>query len=1057
MIPYDVILLFIFLSGATESSIKIGAAWLRLPKFYRGLQAFGYVDQITRAFDCLNPFVMNISKLLLLCTMLSHFLGCLFYGIAYLTSASLDECRSSGRSLSKFDFDVSNVESFHNHTILERSLSIAGNVNYRCVWNHTWIGDQMAKGAFGSKSDPGSISQQWLRAIYWGFMTILTIGFGDVSPTTLIETAFVFGCMFFAMTIRASLVSSIGNLVARDDTPAAKHMHLTDEIEIFMDFSNISEEIRKDVRGYIDYIFRRGQGFHKEDIIKDLPVTLRTELQHAEAFVVLRNNPIFSFARSDDKALEILHHLSLKISTLSLETGDAIVRKGEDMDTIYFLASRMDNIFVIKEDGGAEVTTVEWFGSELILKFCESVLKGDKDSSFPEIMPKWKETIVAAGSAEIFIITYKDFQQVLHNRRIFLSQLSGEVIEFKENSSNEKPSVLHMIRQLSRARTFSSSPLSLQSKSAQVMPDNSTKVMPDDNANMETKSNGSRLDQSNDKSENGWNANFGLVHFVPNSKVRDYWDAFHVLLIGYCCISAPLRVAFVSDMDPDEAQLWIHSDLLLIVIFGCDMILRLRFFYHLSPRYEVIQDAKKIMHQYMKTKMFTDLLATIPFELFANAAGASVTVQASLQLSRLFRIASYSEYVTAIESTLHRFKIRIRVDAKRVMYCFVVYLFAVHWVACGWVFLDKFVHDQSAIDSSIYKTNVSTACGGGKNSMFNTTGFASKLVLGSAKDKSDVIASFSNAPSNPIESWSTKDSENIWMQLSYSENCGHNVYTLYVRALHFATSTISTVGYGDIVPYSTGETVLAIVSSVIGVIFFAASVASFMMFFKYEDITGETGIVLWCNGLEKFLKQRLQLEEELRKKITVHYETIWRKYGCFDVDRLLSDFSASLRMDLAMYLLGTFMKKAPTIRNQNDFFKKSLAQELHIFVCNGGTVIYREGHIGIHLYWICHGIVEVALSSSSVGSQKSRSRKSGILGAMVLREGDMFGAQDLKQDLDAAKEEKNEGEREDCEDVKLTSSQKARVRERATAGSFCELVYLEQDRYVELLELFGTN
>lgn len=75
----------------------------------------------------------------------------------------------------------------------------------------SWV-DQYFDG-FGEPQP--SISERYVAAFYWALVTMSTIGYGDVTPTTTAERCFGVVAMFAGTSIFAYVVGSVRALVLR--------------------------------------------------------------------------------------------------------------------------------------------------------------------------------------------------------------------------------------------------------------------------------------------------------------------------------------------------------------------------------------------------------------------------------------------------------------------------------------------------------------------------------------------------------------------------------------------------------------------------------------------------------------------------------------------------------------------------------------------------------------------------------------------------------------------------------------------------------------------------
>jgi hypothetical protein len=65
-----------------------------------------------------------------------------------------------------------------------------------------------------------------------------TVGYGDIQPTTDLETFFTMLIIFIGISIYASVTGNIASLAANMDVAAGSYQHKLDEIKAFFNVNN---------------------------------------------------------------------------------------------------------------------------------------------------------------------------------------------------------------------------------------------------------------------------------------------------------------------------------------------------------------------------------------------------------------------------------------------------------------------------------------------------------------------------------------------------------------------------------------------------------------------------------------------------------------------------------------------------------------------------------------------------------------------------------------------------------------------------------------------------
>jgi voltage-gated potassium channel len=222
----------------------------------------------------------------------------------------------------------------------------------------------------------GNIGPEWtshkellyLRSLYWAVTTIATIGYGDVTPVTPIQTIFTISVEVIGAGLYGYVIAIFASLIANLDSARKKFSEQMDEINTFMRFRKIPLHLQKQIRSYYDYLWESRRGYNEAHVLADLPDSLKLKVSIFINKSMLEKVPIFEGA-GDALVEELLMHLRPAIFT----PGDYVFRSGDIADCMYFVNS--GRVEVVSSDGKTVFATLSpgsYFGETAQKRLCPS-------------------------------------------------------------------------------------------------------------------------------------------------------------------------------------------------------------------------------------------------------------------------------------------------------------------------------------------------------------------------------------------------------------------------------------------------------------------------------------------------------------------------------------------------------------------------------------------------------------------------------------------------------------------------------------------------------------
>jgi hypothetical protein len=186
-------------------------------------------------------------------------------------------------------------------------------------------------------------------ALYWAFVTVTTVGYGDINPTNGNERAFV-GLMTFVGSATSAII--IHEMAVMSSTKAPRVVQYESRmasIEDMFRFYELPKELRQQARGYLRKTFDLDY-FKSEGVMDHLSYDIRNRISAFVTKTSIKRLPFFKKA-PDEMMAKVVH----SVKQLLFKKGDVVYKRGVPrMEHLYFLAhgELMATISLKNEDNG---------------------------------------------------------------------------------------------------------------------------------------------------------------------------------------------------------------------------------------------------------------------------------------------------------------------------------------------------------------------------------------------------------------------------------------------------------------------------------------------------------------------------------------------------------------------------------------------------------------------------------------------------------------------------------------------------------------------------------
>ena len=396
--------------------------------------------------------------------------------------------------------------------------------------------------------------------------------------------------------------------------------------------------------------------------------------------------------------------------------------------------------------------------------------------------------------------------------------------------------------------------------------------------------------------------NWWIIH--PFSRFRRDWDLFMIVCLLYVALMVPFVIGF--EVSYDERSPIYALDRVADACFILDVGLNYVTGYTSNDRSRVVLEPRRVAWHYTTTWMPLDVIASVPFDLiFASdeegSSGGAYRGAKFVRVAKLVRLVKLFRMLR-LNRILHRLERRLSI--KYGLWQVIKFAFAVaclaHWQACAWFLLHVL---ENRGDGGIT--------------------WVEALADGQGGTSLDLKPRFAQ----------------------------------YVTCVYWSVTTMTTIGYGDVVPSNRDERLFTVCAELAGSCVFLyglTQVTQLIANFNTADVEFQR---LMDRANEYFEFRHIPLPLRVKVREFFHYK---RAGSLFHAeDELLSHLSDDIRVEVQLWSMRDVLNAVPFLRDADERFVKLIVERLVRKVYAPREIIVRQGDVGHEMYFVAHGEVEV--------------------------------------------------------------------------------------------------
>ncbi|CAL8320778.1 unnamed protein product [Merluccius merluccius] len=242
-----------------------------------------------------------------------------------------------------------------------------------------------------------SMRRQYFYCFWFSAQIFTTVGDTPL-PDREEEYLFMIADLLIAVLVFASIVGNVGNVITnlrdRDNVFFPNH----ELVKVYLRSRHISKDLRKRVSDWYQHLYINKKITRENEILKQLPVQLQTEIAVSVHLPTLSKVTIF---QSCEKSL--LEELVLKLTPQVYSPGEYVCKKGDVGHEMYII--KEGKLAVVADDGVTQYAVLSdgnFFGEISILN-----IKGNKSGN------RRTANIRSIGHSDLFSLSKEDLGVVL--------------------------------------------------------------------------------------------------------------------------------------------------------------------------------------------------------------------------------------------------------------------------------------------------------------------------------------------------------------------------------------------------------------------------------------------------------------------------------------------------------------------------------------------------------------------------------------------------------------------------------------------------------------------
>jgi hypothetical protein len=187
-----------------------------------------------------------------------------------------------------------------------------------------------------------------------------------------------------------------------------------------------------------------------------------------------------------------------------------------------------------------------------------------------------------------------------------------------------------------------------------------------------------------------------------------------------------------------------------------------------------------------------------------------------------------------------------------------------------------------------------------------------------------------------------------------------DITSYYIKSFYWALTTLTTIGYGDIVPQNNAGRIFTCFIMIIGVGMYGIVIGNISRMLasadRYKEQSREK-----INDLLMFMKH-YKIPEKLQQATINHYAHLYSKRLSDNDEKIIADLPHALQQEMQIYMKIKLISSIPIFNGCSSECLKDVSIHLEQIYSSPGDMIIKIGDIGEEMFIIAHGNVDIILN-----------------------------------------------------------------------------------------------